>query len=279
MSDPDTRYSRSEALFGKDGQLKIANARVAIIGLGGLGSHIAQQLAYLGVRNVVLIDPDIVTQSSLNRLVGAFPSDAEARTPKVTAVARMYASVLPEASIETFQTALDDEDSGRAIRRCSSAFSCLDDDAARLALAELCLRNKIPFFDLASDTGGVAPDRWYGGRILFSGNGERCPMCLDLLDQQALARSKMSEEELQVDHRIYGVHADHLEGTGPAVVSLNAVVASLAVTEWMVWTTGLRHPRPLLEYRGQMGGVFISGDTPREGCYYCSLWGTAWPSG
>lgn len=272
MSEPSARYSRNEALFGRDGQLKIANARVAIVGLGGLGSHVAQQLAYLGVRKVVLVDPDIVTDSSLNRLVGAFPGDAAAHTPKVTAVARMYEQVLPEASVAIFETALDDEDARQAIRGCNSAFSCLDDDAARLALAELCLRNRIPFFDLASDTGGVAPDLWYGGRILFSGAGERCPVCLDLLDQRALARSGMSEEQLAVDHRIYGVHVDDLEGTGPAVVSLNAVVASLAVTEWMVWTTGLRNPRPLLEYRGQVGGVFMSSDSPREDCYYCSLW-------
>jgi molybdopterin/thiamine biosynthesis adenylyltransferase len=275
MSDRDPRYSRNEALFGRDGQFKIATSRVAIIGLGGLGSHVAQQLAYLGVRNVVLVDPDIVTRSSLNRLVGAVPNDAETETHKVTTVARMYAAVLPEANIEALQTTLDLEGARRAIQNCTSAFSCLDDDAARLSLAELCIRSKTPFFDLASDTGGVAPDLWYGGRILFSGEGERCPVCLDLIDQSALARSAMSEEQLEVDRRIYGVHANDLGDTGPAVVSLNAVVASLAVTEWMVWTTGLRHPRTLLEYRGQVGGVFMSSDPPRDNCYYCSLWGAS----
>ena len=272
MSDRNSRYSRNEALFGRDGQLKIARARVAIVGLGGLGSHVAQQLAYLGVRHVVLIDPDIVTESSLNRLVGATPDDAEMQTHKVTAVARMYTSILPDARIDAFEVKLEDDDARQAIRSCTSAFSCLDDDAARLNLTELCLRSRVPFFDLASDTGGVAPDLWYGGRIVFSGNGERCPVCLDLLDQRALARSSMSEDQLEVDRRIYGVSADDLEGTGPAVVSLNAVVASLAVTEWMVWTTGLRDPRPQLEYRGQIGGVFMSSDAPRDDCYYCSLW-------
>jgi molybdopterin-synthase adenylyltransferase len=273
MSDNDPRYSRNEALFGRDGQVKIAKARVAIVGLGGLGSHVAQQLAYLGVLNVVLVDPDIVTGSSLNRLVGAVPNDADTETHKVTAVARMYSIVLPEASVEVIRMTLDEGEARTAIRSCTSVFSCLDDDAARLALAALCIKNKIPYFDLASDTGGIAPDLWYGGRILFSGEGERCPVCLDLLDQSALARSAMSEEQLEVDRRIYGVRADDLGGT--AVVSLNSVVASLAVTEWMVWTTGLREPRPLLEYRGQVGGVFMSNDPPRENCYYCSHWGSA----
>ena len=58
-----------------------------------------------------------------------------------------------------------------------------------------------------------------------------------------------------------------------AVVSLNGVVASL-VMEWMVWVTGLREPRPLLEYRGGAGVVFANADPPAEGCYYCGLWKT-----
>ena len=45
----DGRFSRNEALFGREGQEKIAATKVTIIGAGGLGSHIAQQLAYLGV--------------------------------------------------------------------------------------------------------------------------------------------------------------------------------------------------------------------------------------
>src|SRR6202035_5314754 len=103
----------------------------------------------------------------------------------------------------------------------------------------------------------------YGGRILFSGVGERCPVCMDLLDQDALSRSSMSDEQREVDKRIYGVRSDDLAGTGPSVVSLNGVVASLAVMEWMVWTTRLREPLPLLEYRGAQGGVFVNRDEPR----------------
>jgi tRNA A37 threonylcarbamoyladenosine dehydratase len=44
-----SRYSRNEALFGREGQQKIAQTNVAIVGIGGLGSHVVQQLAYLGV--------------------------------------------------------------------------------------------------------------------------------------------------------------------------------------------------------------------------------------
>src|SRR5438128_2649149 len=63
----DGRYSRNEELFGAEGQAKIARTKVTIVGLGGLGSQVGQQLVYLGVRSFALIDFDIVTDSSLNR--------------------------------------------------------------------------------------------------------------------------------------------------------------------------------------------------------------------
>ncbi len=67
-----------------------------------------------------------------------------------------------------------------------------------------------------------------------------------------------------------------LAGTGPAVVSLNGVVASLGVTEFMVHVTGLREPASQLIYRGELGIVTKSVDQPQPGCYYCTrLWGTA----
>jgi molybdopterin-synthase adenylyltransferase len=77
------RYSRNEALFGVEGQKKIAATKVAIIGLGGLGSHVAQQLAYLGVQHYAPVDFDIVTNSSMNRLIGALDADVTEKTKKV----------------------------------------------------------------------------------------------------------------------------------------------------------------------------------------------------
>ena len=64
----------------------------------------------------------------------------------------------------------------------------------------------------------------------------------------------------------------NVQQSRPSVVSLNAVVASLAVTEWTAWTTGLRVPASLLDYRGARGVVLTNADDPRPDCYYCQLW-------
>jgi hypothetical protein len=69
------RYARQEYFFGKDGQRKLEKTRVAIVGVGGIGSHIAQQLAYVGVNDFILLDNDKVDGTNLNRLIGATEKD------------------------------------------------------------------------------------------------------------------------------------------------------------------------------------------------------------
>jgi hypothetical protein len=56
---------------------------------------------------------------------------------------------------------------------------------------------------------------------------------------------------------------------GPSVVSINGVVASLAVTEFMLGVTGIRPPKRLLTYYGNMGRVALKTEEPAPNCYYC----------
>lgn len=238
------RFSRNEALFGAEGQAKIAATKVAIIGVGGLGSHVAQQLAYLGVSDYSLVDFDIVTESSLNRLVGAIAGDVTSRTKKVAVGERTIKAVAPGAVVEGIDGRVIDSKTERAVARVDIVFGCLDRDVHRLELMELCSRYAKPYFDLASDTAGEGKDLIFGGRVVFC-DGSRCLVCLtEILDQAAIARDRMSPEQLETNRRIYGVHPSALPGTGPAVVSINGVVASLAVTEFMVLVTSLRQPLP-----------------------------------
>ena len=78
-----------QSFLGSDSDATLWRLRVAIVGLGGGGSHIAQQLAHVGVGKFVLIDPDVVEDSNLNRLVGAGARDAIKHTPKVQVLKRV----------------------------------------------------------------------------------------------------------------------------------------------------------------------------------------------
>lgn len=273
MVAEESRYSRNVALFGREGQEKIAATKIVIVGLGGLGSHLAQQLAYLGVVDFALVDYDIVTASSLNRLIGAVEADVEDKTLKVRVAERLIAQVQPTAATAVVDSKVADERVPALIGRADVVFGCLDRDLPRLQLTETCARHAKPYFDLASDTGGTGTDSWYGGRVVLC-DGTGCLSCLDLLDQEQMARDSMSPEQLAADDEIYGVARAALDQTGPAVVPVNGVVASLAVTEFMALVTGIREPVGHLRYRGDLTQVTKSIDPPRAGCWYCSeLWG------
>lgn len=267
----EQRYSRHLGLFGAEGQERIAATAVAIVGLGGLGSHVAQQLAYLGVKRYALIDGDEVSLSNLNRLIGAGETDIG--TAKVAVAARLIKAVQPGAAVARGPANFDPASHGELLDGADILFGCVDGDPARLDLLPAASTRALPYVDLASD---VTAEGEFGGRVVFAADGERCLSCLGELDQHALARAQMSPEQRAADDAIYGVDRAALADTGPSVVSVNGVVASLAVTEFLAWATGLRPPRGYLNYRGDLGMVGSREDPKRTFCHYCmELWPSA----
>jgi hypothetical protein len=258
------RYSRQTAFFGAEGQWKIKAARVVIVGLGGLGSHVVQQLAYLGVQKYALIDYDEVTRSNLNRLIGA--TEADLRKKKTEVAGRFIHSLQPKAEVRQIEHSLLSKEAFDAIAAADLVFGCVDDDGVRLVLLELCCAHRKPYLDLASD---MPDETSFGGRVIFSGLGRGCPMCKGELDQKEIWRFFATTEQRAEDDRVYGVKRSELGETGPSVVMLNGVIASLAVTEFVAHVTGIRRPVAHLIYRGEMGTVNISRDAPTPGCYYC----------
>jgi hypothetical protein len=265
----DERFSRQVALFGREGQLKIAANRAAIVGLGGLGSHLAQQLALLGVIDFVLIDHDRVTASSRNRVIGARPDDVD-KTTKVEVAKRVILDIEPTAVVDCRSVKLEAARDALADR--TVVFAGIDSDLVRLQLTEIAAENHLPYFDLASDTDvddNGAPT--FGGRVVFA-DGTRCPYCLGLLDQDEIRRDGLPLEARKAHDEIYGIDRDALGESGPAVVSVNGVVASIAVTEFMVWATEMREPEPQLVYYGERRIIRRVLDHGDPSCPYCSSW-------
>ena len=261
------RFSRNIGLFGKEGQERIEATHAIIVGLGGIGSHVAQQLAYLGVKTFTVVDPQAVDESNLNRLIGATEADAGV-TAKVDVAARLISGVRADATVKTFTAPFKDSVAGDAAPASSVLFGCVDEDPVRLSLLQYAADNGLLYLDSATDIS----DEYgldYGGRVFFNFVTGGCLSCFQELDQRALRRGAMTPEQLKADDEIYGVPRTMLDGTGPSVVSLNGVVASLAVTEFMVWTTGLRDPKRKLTYRASFGPVIASDDPVPAECYYC----------
>ena len=263
----EDRLDRNIRFFGKEGQKKLSAATVAVVGVGGLGTHVLQQLALISVKQLSLIDNETTDKSNGNRYVAIRHSDRPGAS-KVDLGRRLIEEINPYVEVVTVPHALTSKSAFEKIVESDYIFGCLDKDAPRMILNELCTAYNKPYFDLASDIiSGKSPD--YGGRICISWDGNGCLDCFDLLDKAEIQQQLESKEAKQDREAIYGVPMDVLDEAGPSVVSINGVVASLAVTEFMLWVSGIRKPYRVITYNGKMGIVTVSRDDPAPDCYYC----------
>lgn len=260
------RFDRNLRFFGEEGQRVLRETHVAIVGVGGLGTHVVQQLALLGVGKLSLVDHEELDRTNLNRYVGARHSDPIPGTPKVNIGERIVADIDPSIRVHKHPVSFLTEEGFAAVKSADYVFGCLDSEGIRLVLNEVCAASAKPYFDLASDISGRGE---YGGRICAAINGEGCIVCRGLLDIVEAQRDLASPSEKRDRDNIYGVNRDVLGETGPSVVSINGVVASLAVTEFMLHETGIRNAKPLIYYYGHLGKVTVNTDPPMPDCYYC----------
>ena len=262
------RYDRNIRFFGREGQERLAAATVAVVGIGGLGTHVVQQLALLGIGRIFLIDHEELDDTNRNRYVGVRHDDPVPGTSKVTIGVRVVSEANPAVDVVPIPKEMRSPEAFAAIRTSDYVFGCLDHDGPRLILTELCSAYSRPYFDLASDIS--ADGSTYGGRAVATWDGGGCLMCYGELDSRALQLYFAGGQ--REDHAaIYGVPLEELDETGPSVVSINGVVASLGVTEFMLVVAGVKDaPRRLTTYRANMGIVTLPPVNAPPDCYYCS---------
>jgi hypothetical protein len=125
-----------------------------------------------------------------------------------------------------------------------------------------------PYLDLASD---VVED-CFGGRVVFKTKSPGCLFCFGELDQIEIQTFLESPADRMNREAVYGVHRDHLDRTGPSVVSVNGTIASLAVTEFMIACTEMGEPKQFINYRGEKARCAQRVFTPSRDCPYCGQW-------
>ena len=95
-------FSRSEGLIGKEGLEILADSKVAVFGLGGVGSYVVEALARAGVGNLILVDHDEVAVTNLNRQLVALRSTIGRK--KVQVAKERIADINEDAVVHTYET-------------------------------------------------------------------------------------------------------------------------------------------------------------------------------
>ena len=150
------RYSRHFVLadVGKEGQLRLKQGKVAIVGVGGLGNYSAQLLALLGVGYIRVIDRDVVEENNLHRTPLFEEKDID--LPKAEVAATKLQKLNPYIKVEAYTTDIGLETVETALSGVDLIIDGLDNFKARAALNRYSLKYKIPLI--------------FGGALSWSGN-------------------------------------------------------------------------------------------------------------
>ena len=233
--ESNTEHDRQVRMFGATGQHILQASKVAVIGLGGIGSLLVEYLARLGVGNLVLIDPDEIESSNLSRVVGATRVDVEVGQLKTQIAVRHAREMAIHAKLQPLAGDVSSHSVAQVLRDCDFIFLAADSMRARLVVNALAHQYLIPAIQMGAkirrgDCGNLE-DAMCAVRHIRPGTG--CLWCNGLIDPTQLAIEAKSDSERK--EQAYGVQEPN-----PSVITLNAVAAAHAVNDFLFDFLGLR---------------------------------------
>ncbi|EIM98151.1 UBA/THIF-type NAD/FAD binding protein [Paraburkholderia hospita] len=246
-------HARQLLMFGEAGQAKLANARVGVVGAGGVGSLLVEYLARLGVGTIVVVDDDRIALSNLSRVVGATRWDArypfsldwmpkvvrdfaERNSAKKVKIAQRTARrANPNCNVECIDGDFAAPSFANRFLGCDFLFLAADSMRARLLFNAIVQQYYIPGIQIGTkitshaDTKSLddafSVERW----VLPSCN---CLWCSGMISPHLLAVEAKSPEERK--DQDYGTLV-----ANPSVITMNAIGASMAANDFMMSFLGL----------------------------------------
>jgi molybdopterin/thiamine biosynthesis adenylyltransferase len=190
------RTARLNAAFGDHAADRLRRSTVAVIGAGGTGSAAIETLARAGVGKIIIVDPDVLDISNLERVHGSSPEQAVRKEPKVSIARDHVFGIDPTCQVTAYIGSLPQSEILNAVITADVALGCTDQQHSRLALGDIAVRYLVPSLDcgvmLEGDNGKVSGQIL---QIVRSLAADACPLCRNLVDATTLSQELMSEQE------------------------------------------------------------------------------------
>ena len=252
----DNIYHRQSLLFGARGQEHLKGAKIAIIGMGGVGSLVSEWAARVGVGEIVAIDYDKLEPSNNSRVVGATRWDAievllnsrfamlralgkRLSNFKVHVGRRVARAANPKITYDAVVGNIVDEKVALKLKDADYIFLCADSMQSRLVFNALVHQYLIPGTQIGSKvsvdkaTGDILDIFCVSRPVLPQPNGG-CLWC-----NQLISSAKLQEEAVSEEQRKRQAYVDDPTVHAPSVITLNALGAAQAVNEFLFSLVGL----------------------------------------
>lgn len=232
--------ARPAMAFTSEMREALGRLSIAIIGISGTGSIVAEQLLRLGLSELVVIDDDRIEPKNLNRILNSTQSDAECGRYKVDVFRDAAAKISPQTRVVALPHRIGDLKAIKAIAEADMVFSCVDSQGGRQIADRLAASMLQPLFDV----GVLIPIRRPESGPVISNVSGRIdyvqPKGSSLGDRKVYTPDRLAQEELRErDAAAYAerVKEGYMPGTNeeaPAVITVNMRAASVVVQELIV---------------------------------------------
>ncbi len=251
----DGSFHRQSLLFGEVGQHQLAQAKVGIIGLGGVGSLVNEYAARLGVGTIVAVDYDHMEDTNRPRIVGSRVTDCHSisgcawfgwlkkqrRGPalKVRVAERVAVEANPKVRFRAIAGNVTRQSTALELRDMDFIFLCADSMQSRLVFNALVHQYFIPGVQIGSKVPvdkhtGKLGNVFSAARLVLPHQGGGCLWCNELIPAAMLQDEALSETERQQQR-----YVEDKQIAAPSVITLNALGAAQAVNDFLFHYLGL----------------------------------------
>ena len=270
-------FNRGALVLGLDVMRQIMHDQViSIVGVGGLGSIVAEHLIHMGFHEINLIDPDVLEMSNLNRVVGAYYEDAQQKRYKVDVVKRHVTKINPQAAVLACKRDVHDKEVERVLALSDWIIVATDNHSSRLRTQELSVKYFVPLVSVGVNItvkGNKIEDM--SGEVITARVGDYlCLNCLKRINPIKVASERHPDKTIREElvKRGYVTGKDIKE---PAVKTLNTYVATMAVEVLVNQYTDVRRHVPILVYENN-GYMSIYEDREsvqlrNKHCFLCNI--------
>jgi molybdopterin/thiamine biosynthesis adenylyltransferase len=227
---------RHAQVFGTGTVDCLRRLRVAVIGCSGTGSPLIEQLVRLGIGRLVLVDSDRVEWRNLNRIYMTTAADANLNRYKVEVLAEAIGRIGLGTEVIPIAKDLATPEAVRAVATCDLVFGCMDSVYGRDILGRLASSYTLPYLDLgvqltALPDGGVDQ---ITGAIHYLQPGKSSLKSRGIYDSEDVRAEVMKRDDpIEYEKQLQQKYIRGVQEDRPAVISVNTMVASMAVNEML----------------------------------------------
>lgn len=227
ISATEPAFDRQIRAIGREGQLRLQEMKIAIVGVGGTGSSVAVQLARMGIKELTLIDKDIIDESNVSRVYGSKSNDIG--KPKVE-VLKNYLATFSKVKINTIKSDIVKENTIADLINADVIFGCTDNLSSRSILNDVSIQYYIPLIDVGCRI-SLNQDKTINqivAKVQSVAPDHACLWCTGTLDGKIILQESLSykEKERLAQEGYY----ENIEKQ-PSIISLTTMTASIGINK------------------------------------------------